>query len=113
MRLKLLCLFLVLQVAVKRVIPPRRNKNDTSKSKNGSSRFVSPIGSFAAHEVPPRCLTGFVWKKQGNIGNASTIMKKLNLTPGTSGKGHAEWKKRKADFIKEMCYLSKLRHPCK
>ena len=100
------------QVAVKRVIPPKSGKskdekldglddgNDIdSRSGHGNSTVTSSVGMQSG-------MASGLGTNSG-IGTASTLM-------GQSPPQNAvvQRKRMKQEFIEEMRYLSKLRHPC-
>ncbi|CAB9500762.1 activated protein kinase catalytic subunit alpha-1 [Seminavis robusta] len=98
-------------VAVKRVIPPRRTDIDNSSHRFGSGQdaYQSIDGHMRSYSKPnskPRGADSMPSLLEGKA------LLKLSFLSGPSGRDVAEWRKRRQAFVKEMRYLSKLRHPC-
>jgi serine/threonine protein kinase len=111
------------QVAVKRVIPLRSEKTkrgssnaDNSDSCNLETKTVSSAGTYSntgmksgTLGVSSRCIVGksssWIGESTSNEGRSSTVF-------GTRPNDAAMLRKMKQEFVEEMRYLSKLRHPC-
>jgi hypothetical protein len=92
------------QVAVKRIMPPKTTTTDTSvmasefRSGEGNGMKSGYGGAKSGIYDPNKATISVSW------GSKSVGSKRLSQG--------AQWKKRRSDFIEEMRYISKLRHPC-
>ena len=93
-------LFFVIQVAVKRAIP-RRKRNNDGKLMSGSHKKFDIEGGGCQDDNTPRA-----------AGGKSSFVAGMTLKSGMlDSLKKATWKKKKQDFVAEMRYISKIRHP--
>jgi hypothetical protein len=94
------------QVAVKRIMPPKTTPTTTDtdvmvsefRSGEGNGMKSGYGGAKSGIYDPNKATISVSW------GSKSFGSKRLSQG--------AQWKKRRSDFIEEMRYISKLRHPC-
>ena len=104
------------QVAVKRIMPPKTDSTNRSGSANGvESRFQSAFGEDSKSGEGTKSGLHQGTSQQG--GTMNLTWGSMPLHHGTPFRGKkmsqaAKWKKLRKDFIEEMRYISKLRHPC-
>jgi Receptor family ligand binding region len=111
------------QVAVKRVIPPKAfsDENGSSGMKSGMASGMKPgmtsgmRGSTSGTGIVPGSNGGkrgeSSWAGMSMLGSVVHSASANQTKKRPQGKS-AQWKQMKAEFLEEMRYLSKLRHPC-
>jgi len=114
------------QVAVKKVLPPNKKSKRSRKNSGGSSGHCSNSGSDDEDKtsgtkstVGTKSRVGFQSGMQSTFANSSwaamtmsRVGVKNNQAPRRKQNDAATRKRLKQEFIEEMRYLSKLRHPC-
>lgn len=97
------------QVAVKRVIPPksRKSKDAFRSSTIGTASGVKSGSVSGMNNTMGSWAMGSLSK---HIGMSSQV--RGNDQKRNSMSDAAKWNKMRREFVEEMRYLSKLRHPC-
>jgi hypothetical protein len=93
------------QVAVKRIMPPQMNTSRGSGSVQ-ENKFQPGIGSGSKSGDGSHSETGGDTTTSQSLTSGASSFKGKKMSQG------AQWKKLRSDFIEEMRYISKLRHPC-
>ena len=105
------------EVAVKRVIPPKSSKKGGSLSGSNQGALVGTGSGGSKHSAGNTLATNDGMASWGNLGQASGfglqsgVGMKSTIFGGKQNEA-AQWKQMKKEFMEEMRYLSKLRHPC-
>lgn len=97
-------------MAVKRVIPPKDSRN----GKTGSM-FNNSVDDAASkdQDLETGLKSGGLWSGMSSWGGMKSLQhKSTNNTLATKRNQSLNYKKLKEEFIEEMRYLAKLRHPC-
>jgi hypothetical protein len=104
------------EVAVKRVIPPSTasgSDGQTSGLKSGSAlRDFSGTSSGYKSGKTAWGAASFGFRSKGMMSSLVTSRSAGGMKKLLSMSDQTIWKKLRNDFVEEMRYLSKLRHPC-
>lgn len=112
-----LCYIVACQVAVKRVIPPRKSTSNSADRFRLEEAPVSPVLASSCVVCPGISLEGMdstdgttSMHRSSVIVQPQALKKRRWWTSMETGE-QALWKKHREDFVQEIRLLSKIRHP--
>lgn len=97
-------------MAVKRVIPPKDSRNGKMGSMFNNS---ADDAASTDQDLETGLKSGGLWSGMSSWGGMKSLQhKSIKNTLATKRNQSLNYKKLKEEFIEEMRYLAKLRHPC-